>query len=171
MSFLLHADATFVYEESHQKAELLIEVLKQARQLLDPAQINLQTGKPIGEIYINFGDYFEQREHVSFFDNLFEEIKKINFQGICFEEFRGIGLLEDIYSATQTLREAFSPWAIQSIISYTWRQWVRRCSQFSSSCGWSKWRLVIFDSAVFSLFTWFIIGLSHQFNPLWKHSS
>ncbi len=105
--FFAHADSTFIYEEAHQKAELLIKVLKQARKILAPAQINPKTGKPIGEIYINFGDYFEQREHVSFFDDVFTEVKKVSFQGVCFEEFRGISLLEDIYSATQYLREHF----------------------------------------------------------------
>ena len=106
-TFFADEDGYFSPQKASSQAKRLIQTLENLREILPKRYINPITQKPIGEIYINFGDYFEQRHHHTFFEEVFEAVKKIGIQGICFEEFRGIGRLEDVYETTTRLRSYF----------------------------------------------------------------
>ena len=85
----------------------LLATLGDLRSMLPAASVGAN-GRPVGEIFVNFGDYFEQRDRqAAFFDALFEEVRRRPVDAICFEEYRGAGLPEDVLEAAARLRERF----------------------------------------------------------------
>lgn len=88
-------------------ADLLCQVLDQVRALL-PAAAAAPGGLPVGEIFINFGDFAEQRAHWdTYFSPLFARVRRHAVQAICFEEFRGAALPENMFEAAAYLRAQF----------------------------------------------------------------
>lgn len=88
-------------------AALLLAVIEKTRSTFAAPSLS-RSGRPRGEIFVNFGDFVEQRQHWStFFYPLFEDVRRASVQGICFEEFRGAGLPEDIWEAAGHLRRFF----------------------------------------------------------------
>ena len=105
--FIGGADGGVDHTRAHELARSLVSIIERLRAILPAPGLNAR-GLPVGEIYINFGDFVEQRQaRKSVFVPLFARLKALSFQGVCFEEFRGAALPEDIFEAAQFLRSVF----------------------------------------------------------------
>jgi hypothetical protein len=106
--FIGDAQGSVDLERAWSLATQLVTVIRKARSIL-PAPTVRANGRPVGEIFVNLGDFLEQRpRHPEFFEKLLPMLQREPIQAICFEEFRGAALPEDVFDAAAALRANFT---------------------------------------------------------------
>jgi len=94
-------------ERAWSLATQLVTVIREVRSILPVPSLRANS-RPIGEIFVNLGDFLEQRlRYPEFFEKFLPMLQRESIQAICFEEFRGAALPEDVFDAAAALRANF----------------------------------------------------------------